>query len=91
MRTLSTIAAISVAGSNERHRKIRPSVATDGEAVQRIYAQCVALADWLPAKAKEAPDFARVSEGEVVCVAVGANARVPGFVAVWERESFIHH
>ncbi len=70
---------------------VRPATTADADAVQRIYANCIANADWLPASARSAVDFAQASVGELVYVAIGQDGEIVGFVSVYAPESFVHH
>lgn len=70
---------------------IRPATGRDAVAIQEIYATCVSGADWLPAAARAAVDFAQVSVGETVHVAVTPDGDIQGFVSVQVQQPFIHH
>jgi GNAT superfamily N-acetyltransferase len=59
--------------------------------MQKLYADCLNGAEWLPAASRTRPDFARVSRGEVVHVAIADDGQMIGLVAVWTLENFIHH
>lgn len=71
--------------------EVRPAKAIDARALQRIYANCIAAAAWLPQKARINADFAESSAGEHVHVAVIPNGEVAGFISVQLSESFVHH
>ncbi len=71
--------------------EVRAATSADAHAVQDIFAWCIATADWLPEQVRAAVDFAHVSAGEVVHVAVAHNGAVLGFVSVFTPESFVHH
>jgi GNAT superfamily N-acetyltransferase len=71
--------------------EVRPLRIIDAQAVQRIYAGCISTADWLPAQARAAVDFAQSSVGELVYVAAASNGEVVGFISVQPAESFVHH
>jgi GNAT superfamily N-acetyltransferase len=71
--------------------EVRLAKAIDARAVQRIYADCISTADWLPEQARAAVDFAQSSLGELVYVATTSNGEMAGFISVQPTESFIHH
>jgi GNAT superfamily N-acetyltransferase len=71
--------------------EVRPAKPTDAQVVQRIYANCISTADWLPEQARAAVDFAQSSIGEFVHVATTPNGEVVGFISVQPSESFVHH
>jgi GNAT superfamily N-acetyltransferase len=71
--------------------EVRPAKAIDAQAVQRIYADCISTADWLPEQARAAVDFAQSSIGELVHVATRSSGEVVGFISVLAFESFVHH
>lgn len=70
---------------------VRPATADDAPALQALYAQCVAQADWLPEPAKHDPVLADVSRGEAVRVAATPAGVVLGFVSVQLADPFVHH
>jgi GNAT superfamily N-acetyltransferase len=63
----------------------------DRVALEALYRDCRAEADWLPPAARATADFARDTEGETILVATGSNGEILGFVAAWEPDRFIHH
>ena len=71
--------------------EVRIASAADAHAIQSIFAAGVATADWLPAQARTALDFAQSSASEVVHVAVARNGDVLGFVSVQPNGAFVHH
>jgi GNAT superfamily N-acetyltransferase len=71
--------------------RVRPSAEADREALDAIYRECRAEATWLPPAARENSDFARDTAGEKIFVAVGNDDHPPGFLSVWEPDSFMHH
>jgi len=71
--------------------RVRPFEEKDAAAVAAIYRECVEEARWLRPGAKKKKDFAADTKGEALFVAVQSNDEPDGFVAVWERDSFIHH
>ncbi len=71
--------------------EVRIATAADAHAIQSIFAVGVATADWLPAQARTALDFAHSSASEVVHVAVARNGDVLGFVSVQPSGAFVHH
>ena len=70
---------------------VRPATVYDRPALTDFYRQTLAIADWIPAAAKETADFEHDTVGERVLVAVNPANEPIGFVSVWEPESFIHH
>ena len=71
--------------------RVRPFVPKDAPALDAIYRDCRAEANWLPSLAKKKSNFARDTKGEILLVAVGSNDEPVGFLSVWEPESFVHH
>jgi GNAT superfamily N-acetyltransferase len=71
--------------------KVRPFIAADAPAVQRIYEMCISTAEWLPERARKAVDFARASVGERVHVATAPDGEVVGFISVQPSRAFVHH
>lgn len=70
---------------------VRAVESADAAAIQEIFAANIAAAQWLPPPARLHTDFARVSAGEAIFVAVDVDGRVAGFVAVQTGAAFIHH
>ncbi|HEX7607210.1 MAG TPA: GNAT family N-acetyltransferase, partial [Usitatibacter sp.] len=70
---------------------VRPALPADREALSSLYRRCRMLAEWLPAPERSRSDFDRDTRGEKIWVAVGEGGGIDGFVALWERDSFIHH
>ncbi len=73
-----------------KHR-IRPAEASDAAALQQLYAEIRAAAEWLPPAVRPGADFARDSAGEQVLVAVAQDGSIDGWIAVWGPEAFVHH
>jgi GNAT superfamily N-acetyltransferase len=71
--------------------KVRPFAEKDRPAIEAIYRECRAEAEWLPPAIRGHADFSREVEGETILVAVGHNDDPEGFVSVWEPDRFIHH
>ena len=65
--------------------------ANDRPAIERLYAEAIGRAAWLPPHARLRADFSAVSHGEMVYVIKADAGELAGFVAVYEPESFVHH
>lgn len=65
--------------------------ASDRPAIERLYAEAIGRAAWLPPRARLRADFSEVSHGEMVYVIKADAGKLAGFVAVYEPESFVHH
>lgn len=59
--------------------------------MQAIYRDCVIAAAWQIRDAATIPDFACVSIGETVWIAVDATDQVMALVAVQDAAAYIHH
>lgn len=70
---------------------VRQATPKDLRAVQRIYAESIDKAVWLPEHARLATDFGQASIGEVVLVAATNSGEVLGFVSIQPGASFVHH
>ncbi|WP_374356821.1 N-acetyltransferase family protein [Chitinimonas sp.] len=70
---------------------IRAAEPGDGPALQAIFAACISQADWLPACARLQTDFAAVSQGETIWVAVAADGSICGLVAIQLHDAYLHH
>lgn len=70
---------------------IRLANIDDAQALQSLYASCIENAAWLPTQARSEPDFAAVSQGEKIFIALAANQDLLGFISVQKDPSYIHH
>ena len=78
---------------------IRPSQIQDAAQIQDIYQRCIIEAVWQLRPAHAIPDFASVSQGELVLVAsdgpedtqVPAADKILAVLAVQVADSYIHH
>ena len=67
------------------------AAASDRLAIERLYADAIGRAAWLPPHARLRVEFTEVSNGEIVHVIKADAGELAGFVAVYEPESFVHH
>ncbi|WP_170133480.1 GNAT family N-acetyltransferase [Undibacterium pigrum] len=70
---------------------IRKACEQDADALQAIYRECVITAAWQQRAADTIPDFAQVSRGETVWLAVDDNDNARAVLAVQEAGAYIHH
>jgi len=69
---------------------IRLAQTSDAEALQSLFARFIKAAQWLPPGSDQGRNFARITQGEQVYVAVSEAGEILGAVTVWQPESFIH-
>ena len=67
------------------------AAASDRLAIERLYADAIGRAAWLPPRARLRVKFTEVSHGEMVYVIKDGVGELAGFVSVYEPESFVHH
>lgn len=70
---------------------IRLANIDDTPALQSVFAACIAEAPWLPEQARQEQDFAAVSQGEKILLALAADQQLLGFISVQNDPPFIHH
>jgi len=74
---------------------IRAAEPADGGALQALFEETMAAAQWLPPASRSNVDFEKASIGEAVYVCTGREGEVLALVSVYESESesesFIHH
>ncbi len=70
---------------------IRPAMAADTLALQRLIDEVYRNANWLPASANRELDITLVTKGERTMVAVNRAGRIIGLLSVYEADAFIHH
>ncbi|MFZ6677033.1 GNAT family N-acetyltransferase [Undibacterium sp. Tian12W] len=70
---------------------IRLASEKDAAALQEIYRLCIIEATWQIRPPGTIPDFAAVSGGETIWVAVDSSDQVLALLAVQEEHAYIHH
>ena len=68
----------------------RPANPSDAADLQSLYERFLQDADWPSAGSSKDQNFAAITQGERVVVAVSQLGELVGVVTVWEPESFIH-
>ena len=67
------------------------AAASDRLAIERLYADAIGSAAWLPPHARLRVKFTEVSNVEMVHVIKAGAGELAGFVSVYKPESFVHH
>ena len=70
---------------------VTEAAASDRLAIERLYADAIGRAAWLPPHARLRVEFTEVSNGEMVHVIKAGAGELAGFVSVYKPESFVHH
>ena len=70
---------------------IRKACAQDASVLQTIYRRCVIEAGWRQPTAGVSEDFADVTKGETIWIAVDAQNKPLAVLAVQEGDAYIHH
>ena len=71
---------------------IREAASADSDRLTEIFrAARAASFPNSPIRADRIEDFLRETEGELVLVALDSDARIQGWMSIWQPKSFIHH